>query len=152
MITKLLLLLFFHHTTSLASKGFIPMKIVDQVSNVNNQQSSKLTTQVQPSKYAGPHHLKQLVGKCFGLVQDGYKYQMCPFHNVTQQETNGGWNAYKGVLGVWRRWGVEGHVLKSLVFEKGDSCGDSHRSVQVTLECSEGGDTELVQVTGLFCL
>ena len=128
------------------------MKIVDEVSNVNNQQASKLVTEAQPLKYTGPDHLKQLVGQCFGLVQSGYKYQMCPFHNVTQQETNESWNAYKGVLGVWQRWEVEGHKLKSLVFEKGDSCGDSHRSVRVELKCSQEGETELVQVTGLFCL
>lgn len=28
-----------------------------------------------------------------------YKYEFCPFHNVTQHEQTFRWNAYSGVLG-----------------------------------------------------
>lgn len=28
-----------------------------------------------------------------------YKYEFCPFHNVTQHEQTFRWNAYSGILG-----------------------------------------------------
>lgn len=28
-----------------------------------------------------------------------YKYELCPFHNVTQHEQTFRWNAYSGILG-----------------------------------------------------
>ena len=144
-------LIFYLYQITLASKGFIPMKIVDEVSNVGVQQDHfaiKLVTDVQPSQYVGPDHLEKLVGRCFELLQNNYKYRVCPFHNITQHEMSSSWNAYKGVLGVWKSWKMDrNHTLKVLVFRHGDRCGDSHRKVEVTLKCSDG-ETEIVQVTG----
>lgn len=28
-----------------------------------------------------------------------YKYELCPFHNITQHEQTFRWNAYSGILG-----------------------------------------------------
>lgn len=33
------------------------------------------------------------------LVCVRYKYDLCPFHNVTQHEQSFRWNAYSGILG-----------------------------------------------------
>ena len=35
----------------------------------------------------------------FWYFHFSYKYEVCPFHNVTQHEQSTRWNAYKGVLG-----------------------------------------------------
>ncbi|KAB0401641.1 hypothetical protein E2I00_007299 [Balaenoptera physalus] len=51
------------------------------------------------SPLSGPVHLSRLSGKCFSLVESTYKYELCPFHNVTQHEQTFRWNAYSGILG-----------------------------------------------------
>lgn len=33
------------------------------------------------------------------VVTPRYKYEFCPFHNVTQHEQTFRWNAYSGILG-----------------------------------------------------
>lgn len=36
---------------------------------------------------------------CDGGCAPRYKYELCPFHNVTQHEQTFRWNAYSGILG-----------------------------------------------------
>ena len=48
-----------------------------------------------------PTHLLALKGKCFSSKIDKYKYEVCPFHNVTQLDTDARWNPFYGILGIW---------------------------------------------------
>uniref|UniRef100_A0A3Q2V8Q8 N-acetylglucosamine-1-phosphate transferase subunit gamma n=1 Tax=Haplochromis burtoni TaxID=8153 RepID=A0A3Q2V8Q8_HAPBU len=80
------------------------MKIVEEPNTfgLNNPfvaQGSRLQPKVTPAPVSGPVHLHQLAGKCFSLTESTYKYEFCPFHNVTQHEQTFRWNAYSGILG-----------------------------------------------------
>lgn len=99
--------------------------------NENNQPLSN----VSPSNFSGPRLLHRLMGKCYNLTQDQYRYTFCPFQNFSQYELSSRWNAYRGILGIWSHWNITDNSFNSMVYSHGDQCGDIERSVQVHLKC-----------------
>lgn len=86
---------------------------------------------------SGPLHLFRLAGKCFSLVESTYKYEFCPFHNVTQHEQTFRWNAYSGILGIWHEWEITNNTFKSMWMTDGDSCHSRGRQSKVELTCGK---------------
>ncbi|GAB1300709.1 N-acetylglucosamine-1-phosphotransferase subunit gamma [Apodemus speciosus] len=84
-----------------------------------------------------PSHLFRLAGKCFSLVESTYKYEFCPFHNVTQHEQTFRWNAYSGVLGIWHEWEIINNTFKGMWMTDGDSCHSRSRQSKVELTCGK---------------
>ncbi|KAF4522942.1 hypothetical protein B566_EDAN012637 [Ephemera danica] len=132
----------------------IPIKIVDEPMNyehgnvesnaaelvpVIEADTSWLST-VHPAYFTGPEQLKQLDGRCFSWNNSKYRYDFCPFHNITQQEISATWNPYHGVLGVWGEWSIRENKFLEMIYLQGDSCesGVGNRSVKVQLDCQEG--------------
>ncbi|KAG8433035.1 hypothetical protein GDO86_017344, partial [Hymenochirus boettgeri] len=128
---------------SLNSKGYATMvwlnnPILSQTNNYNHE--------AEPSPVSGPPHLYRLSGKCFNFVQSTYKYEFCPFHNVTQHEQSFRWNAYSGILGIWQEWEIENNTFTAMWMREGDSCGKQKPSNQgVLLVC--GKSNKLSQVS-----
>ncbi|XP_067670742.1 N-acetylglucosamine-1-phosphotransferase subunit gamma-like [Haliotis asinina] len=123
----------------------VSMKIVDEPSSYGLSNSfgglyqspeEKLQMRVHPANFSGPAHLKRLMGKCFSLVDSSYKYEFCPFSNVTQHEQSLRWNPYSGVLGVYQEWEIENNKFTAMIMREGDACGDIFRSVKVFFKCS----------------
>ncbi|XP_047636968.1 N-acetylglucosamine-1-phosphotransferase subunit gamma isoform X2 [Phacochoerus africanus] len=85
----------------------------------------------------GPGHLSRLSGKCFSLVEATYKYEFCPFHNVTQHEQTFRWNAYSGILGIWHEWEIANNTFKGMWMRDGDSCHSQSRQSKVELTCGK---------------
>ncbi|XP_029433486.1 N-acetylglucosamine-1-phosphotransferase subunit gamma isoform X2 [Rhinatrema bivittatum] len=144
---ELLLLLFVLNAQQVSSGK---MKIVEEPNSfgLNNPflpQTSKLQPNVEPSPVSGPSHLTRLAGKCFNLVESSYKYEFCPFHNVTQHEQSFRWNAYSGILGIWQEWAVENSTFVGMWMREGDSCGNKNRQTKVLLVC--GRSNKLAQVS-----
>ena len=81
---------------------------------------------------AGP--LLPLLGECFAFEDKVYKYELCPFQNVTQTQTQmqkkSRRNAF--VLGVWGEWSPDGKMWR---YTDGDGCGDINRTVTVSVVC-----------------
>lgn len=103
-----------------------------------SQSETKLVTRVKPSAVSGPPHLQVLAGKCFTLVHDGYKYEFCPYHNVTQKEQTVRWNAFSGVLGVWKEWVIVNNTFEAMLLANGDLCpGEKPRQTKVFLRCGD---------------
>uniref|UniRef100_A0A3Q3LJQ9 N-acetylglucosamine-1-phosphate transferase subunit gamma n=1 Tax=Mastacembelus armatus TaxID=205130 RepID=A0A3Q3LJQ9_9TELE len=126
------------------------MKIVEEPNTfgLNNPflaQGSRLQPKVTPSQVSGPAHLHQLDGKCFSLTEAMYKYEFCPFHNITQHEQSFRWNAYSGILGIWQEWEMANNTFTGMWMRDGDTCGVRNRETKVTLVCSES--TKLAQVS-----
>lgn len=67
-----------------------------------------------------------MLGRCFALDQQGYRYELCPFHNATQSGT---------VLGRWQGWNgklVDGRPMSqytSMGFTEGTPCFGGQRCV-----------------------
>ncbi|XP_030067004.1 N-acetylglucosamine-1-phosphotransferase subunit gamma [Microcaecilia unicolor] len=142
----LLLLLALHAQLVLAGK----MKIVEEPNTfgLNNPflpQINKLQPNMEPSPISGPSHLTRLAGKCFSFVESSYKYEFCPFHNVTQHEQTFRWNAYSGILGIWQEWAIENNTFVGMWMREGDSCGSKNRQTKVLLVC--GRSNKLVHVS-----
>ncbi|ELU09973.1 hypothetical protein CAPTEDRAFT_171631 [Capitella teleta] len=133
----------------------IPMKVVEEPSsfgvnnayNENGGASSSLTMRIQPSGFSGPRHLRALLGKCVESVINEYKYEVCPFSNVTQHEQSLRWNPYSGVLGVWQEWEIHNNTFVALVMREGDSCGTIFRSVKLLLTCGANVTPQIVSVS-----
>ncbi|KAM4697579.1 N-acetylglucosamine-1-phosphotransferase subunit gamma [Rhinophrynus dorsalis] len=126
------------------------MKIVEEPNTfgLNNpflSQTNKLQPRVDPSPVSGPPHLFRLAGKCFNFVESTYKYEFCPFHNVTQHEQSFRWNAYSGILGIWQEWEIENNTFSGMWMREGDSCGVKNRQTKVLLVC--GRSNKLSQVS-----
>ncbi|XP_069503305.1 N-acetylglucosamine-1-phosphotransferase subunit gamma [Ambystoma mexicanum] len=126
------------------------MKIVEEPNTfgLNNPflpQMNKLQPKMQPSPVSGPSHLLRLAGRCFNFVESTYKYDFCPFHNVTQHEQSFRWNAYSGILGIWHEWEIENNSFVGMWMREGDSCGSKNRQTKVLLVC--GKSNKLVQVS-----
>ncbi|XP_065392880.1 N-acetylglucosamine-1-phosphotransferase subunit gamma isoform X1 [Macaca fascicularis] len=85
----------------------------------------------------GPAHLFRLSGKCFSLVESTYKYEFCPFHNVTQHEQTFRWNAYSGVLGIWHEWEIANNTFTGMWMRDGDACRSRSRQSKVELACGK---------------
>nr|XP_033819294.1 N-acetylglucosamine-1-phosphotransferase subunit gamma [Geotrypetes seraphini] len=141
----MMLLLALHAHPMIAGK----MKIVEEPSTYgfNNQfmpQRNKLQPKMKPSPISGPSHLRRLDGKCFSFMESSYKYEFCPFHNVTQHEQSFRFNAYSGILGIWQEWAIENNTFVGMWMREGDSCGDKKRQTKVRLVC--GRSNKLVCV------
>lgn len=126
------------------------MKIVEEPNTfgLNNPfmaQANRLQPRVTPSPVSGPQHLHRLAGKCFTLLESTYKYEFCPFHNITQHEQTFRWNAYSGILGIWQEWEVENNTFTGMWMREGDACGTRNRQTKVILVCSLS--TKLAQVS-----
>ncbi|XP_064009994.1 N-acetylglucosamine-1-phosphotransferase subunit gamma isoform X3 [Pogoniulus pusillus] len=92
---------------------------------------------MSPSAISGPAHLFRLAGKCFSFVESTYKYEFCPFHNVTQHEQTFRWNAYSGILGIWHEWEIENNTFLGMWMREGDSCETKSRQTKVHLVCGK---------------
>ncbi|XP_052614675.1 N-acetylglucosamine-1-phosphotransferase subunit gamma isoform X1 [Peromyscus californicus insignis] len=118
------------------------MKVVEEPNTfgLNNPflpQTNRLQPKREPSPVSGPLHLSRLAGKCFSLVESTYKYEFCPFHNVTQHEQTFRWNAYSGILGIWHEWEITNNTFKGMWMTDGDSCHSRSRQSQVELTCGK---------------
>ncbi|XP_062491059.1 N-acetylglucosamine-1-phosphotransferase subunit gamma isoform X2 [Pezoporus occidentalis] len=121
---------------SLAGK----MKVVEEPNTfgLNNPflpQTNRLQPKTSPSAISGPAHLFRLAGKCFSFVESTYKYEFCPFHNVTQHEQTFRWNAYSGILGIWHEWEINNNTFIGMWMREGDSCETKSRQTKVHLVC-----------------
>ncbi|KAG8557969.1 hypothetical protein GDO81_016795 [Engystomops pustulosus] len=118
------------------------MKIVEEPNTfgLNNpflSQTNRLQPKTDPSPVSGPPHLFRLAGKCFSFVELTYKYEFCPFHNVTQHEQTFRWNAYSGILGIWHEWEIGNNTFTGMWMRSGDSCGNMNRQTKVNLVCGK---------------
>ncbi|KAM5151993.1 N-acetylglucosamine-1-phosphotransferase subunit gamma [Mantella aurantiaca] len=116
------------------------MKIVEEPNSfgLNNpflSHTNKLQPRTSPSPLSGPSHLFRLTGKCFSFVESTYKYDFCPFHNITQHEQTYRWNAYSGILGIWHEWEIENNTFTGMWMRDGDPCGTKNRQTKVLLVC-----------------
>uniref|UniRef100_A0A8D2DUU0 N-acetylglucosamine-1-phosphotransferase subunit gamma n=1 Tax=Sciurus vulgaris TaxID=55149 RepID=A0A8D2DUU0_SCIVU len=123
-----------------APAAAVKMKVVEEPNafGLNNPflpQTSRLQPKREPSPASGPAHLFRLSGKCFSLVEATYKYEFCPFHNVTQHEQTFRWNAYSGILGIWQEWEITNNTFTGMWMRDGDSCRS--RSRQSKLACGK---------------
>ncbi|XP_011486458.1 N-acetylglucosamine-1-phosphotransferase subunit gamma isoform X2 [Oryzias latipes] len=126
------------------------MKIVEEPNTfgLNNpflSQGSRLQPKVDPSPVSGPVHLHHLSGRCFSLIESMYKYEFCPFHNITQHEQSFRWNAYSGILGIWHEWEIVNNTFTGMWMRDGDTCGTRNRETKVILVC--GSSSKLSQVS-----
>ncbi|XP_063078041.1 N-acetylglucosamine-1-phosphotransferase subunit gamma [Engraulis encrasicolus] len=126
------------------------MKIVEEPNTfgLNNHllaQGSRLQARTTPSPVSGPRHLHHLAGKCFSYIESTYKYEFCPFHNITQHEQTFRWNAYSGILGIWQEWAIQNNSFTGMWMREGDSCGNKNRQTKVLLTC--GNSSKLAQVS-----
>ncbi|CAH2307247.1 N-acetylglucosamine-1-phosphotransferase subunit gamma [Pelobates cultripes] len=126
------------------------MKIVEEPNTfgLNNpflSQTNKLQRKMDPSPISGPSHLFRLSGKCFNFIESTYKYEFCPFHNITQHEQSFRWNAYSGILGIWHEWEIENNTFSGMWMREGDSCGTKNRQTKVLLVC--GKNNKLAKVS-----
>lgn len=126
------------------------MKIVEEPNTfgINNpflSQGSRLQPRATPSPVSGPTHLHRLAGKCFSFIESTYKYEFCPFHNITQHEQSFRWNAYSGILGIWQEWAIENNTFTGMWMREGDACGSKSRQTKVILKC--GVSSKLAQVS-----
>ncbi|XP_004056982.2 N-acetylglucosamine-1-phosphotransferase subunit gamma isoform X2 [Gorilla gorilla gorilla] len=125
-----------------APAGAAKMKVVEEPNTfgVNNPflpQASRLQAKRDPSPVSGPVHLFRLSGKCFSLVESTYKYEFCPFHNVTQHEQTFRWNAYSGILGIWHEWEIANNTFTGMWMRDGDACRSRSRQSKVELACGK---------------
>uniref|UniRef100_H3D5L4 N-acetylglucosamine-1-phosphate transferase subunit gamma n=1 Tax=Tetraodon nigroviridis TaxID=99883 RepID=H3D5L4_TETNG len=126
------------------------MKIVEEPNTfgLNNpllSHESRLQPKVNPSSVSGPAHLHLLAGKCFIFTESVYKYEFCPFRNVTQHEQTFRWNAYSGILGIWQEWEITNNTFTGMWMRDGDTCGSKNRETKVTLVC--GTRSKVAQVS-----
>ncbi|KAM7370951.1 hypothetical protein PAMP_010459 [Pampus punctatissimus] len=126
------------------------MKIVEEPNTfgLNNPflaQGNRLQPKITPNPVSGPAHLHRLAGKCFSLSESTYKYEFCPFHNITQHEQSFRWNAYSGILGIWQEWEIVNNTFTGMWMRDGDTCGTRNRETKVILVCS--GSSKLAQVS-----
>ncbi|XP_041818057.1 N-acetylglucosamine-1-phosphotransferase subunit gamma [Chelmon rostratus] len=133
------------------NQGFAgKMKIVEEPNTfgMNNPflaQGSRLQPRVTPFPVSGPAHLHRLAGKCFSLTESMYKYEFCPFHNITQHEQSFRWNAYSGILGIWQEWEIANNTFTGMWMRDGDACGTRNRETKVIFACS--ASSKLAQVS-----
>jgi len=123
----------------------VTMKIIEEPSSYglnsyNDQQPAPdiLRMRVPPSNFSGPPHLRALYGHCFSKIDNEYKYEFCPFSNVTQHEQSIRWNPYSGILGVWQDWQIQNNTFTGMMMREGDSCGSISRTVKILLVCGHG--------------
>ncbi|XP_074637750.1 uncharacterized protein LOC141896398 [Acropora palmata] len=109
-----------------------------QAARSSSPSENKLVARVKPSLASGPPHLRVLAGKCFSLSHDGYRYEFCPFHNMTQVEQAVRWNSFAGILGVWKEWIIVNNTFQAMFLANGDVCpGEKPRQTKVKLRCGD---------------
>ncbi|XP_077481459.1 N-acetylglucosamine-1-phosphotransferase subunit gamma [Stigmatopora argus] len=126
------------------------MKIVEAPNTfgINNNllaQGSRLQPKAIASPVSGPAHLARLAGRCFSLTESLYRYELCPFHNITQHEQSFRWNAYSGILGIWHEWEIANNSFTGMWMRDGDTCGTRNRQAKVIFTCSS--QSKLAQVS-----
>ncbi|RUS91344.1 hypothetical protein EGW08_000861 [Elysia chlorotica] len=139
--------------TLLTGEESVEMKIVEEPSSYGLQaqqfgspvETLPLSLRVAPAHFSGPPHFSRLIGRCFSEIINDYKYELCPFHNLTQHEQRNQWNPYNGVLGVWQEWDILNNTFVAMVMKDGDSCGSLFRSARISFEC--GNHSTIVNVT-----
>nr|XP_056722516.1 N-acetylglucosamine-1-phosphotransferase subunit gamma [Euleptes europaea] len=104
----------------------------------------RLQPKASPAPASGPAHLLQLAGKCFSYLESTYKYEFCPFQNVTQHEQTFRWNAYSGILGIWHEWEIENNTFVGMWMRDGDACETRNRQTKVLLVCGKSNRLALV--------
>lgn len=70
-------------------------------------------------------------------MESTYKYELCPFHNVTQHEQTFRWNAYSGILGIWHEWEITNNTFRGMWMRDGDACQSRSRQSKVELTCGK---------------
>ncbi|KAG8231685.1 hypothetical protein J437_LFUL007460, partial [Ladona fulva] len=123
-------------TAELGYSGrMVPLKILDETINYDPGNSEfgdpaipEIRNSYRPANFSGPDHFRALIGKCYSWADSKYKYNFCPFNNITQSELIEAWNSYKGTLGIWGEWVVQGNHFAAMRMVQGDSCGDKERS------------------------
>nr|XP_054762670.1 N-acetylglucosamine-1-phosphotransferase subunit gamma-like isoform X1 [Lytechinus pictus] len=149
------ILFYFIQAVLLLDKGSVSseevrMRLVEEPINLGNQQwnapsqPKTLVPKVQFSNFSGPPHLQRLKGKCFSFVQNDYKYELCPFQNVTQHEQSLRWNPYSGILGIYEEWEIVNNTFHAMVFRDGDECGEKTRQIKVQLKCGSKNEIDSV--------
>ncbi|XP_062517989.1 N-acetylglucosamine-1-phosphotransferase subunit gamma-like isoform X4 [Corticium candelabrum] len=129
----------------------VQLKIVDNPATPHGtgfaswSQPKELKLRVKPANFSGPLPFKVLTGKCFDIFANTYKYQVCPFHNVTQREQSTRWNSYAGVLGVWKDWIIVNNTFVAWNMPNGDTCGDKMRQTMVLLVCDQRNEVTEVK-------
>ncbi|ESN90761.1 hypothetical protein HELRODRAFT_189974 [Helobdella robusta] len=119
----------------------LQMKVVKEPITTQNQVfnrdfNNRIKSTAQPSNVSGPEHLLLLKDKCFNTTIHSYMYVLCPFKNATQVEQSLKWNAYKGVIGVWKEWKIVENTFVEMLMDGGDECGpDKRRKTRVQLVC-----------------
>lgn len=112
----------------------------------NPRPKSTLKPFRKETPFSGPHHLKKLYGKCFSLTDNSYKYELCPFFNITQHEQTWRWNAFHGILGIWKEWSIVNNTFEAMVMSDGDQCpGNLRRESKIYFKCAKSN--RLVSVT-----
>ncbi|XP_072036603.1 N-acetylglucosamine-1-phosphotransferase subunit gamma-like isoform X2 [Amphiura filiformis] len=119
----------------------IRMRMVEEPVNLgqnwNAEEPKALIPKVKSANFSGPPHLRRLYGKCFEKSDSSYKYEFCPFKNVTQYEQTLRWNPYSGILGIWEEWDIRNNTFYAMMMKDGDTCGERSRQVAVHLECGK---------------
>lgn len=119
------------------------MKVVEEPNTfgLNNPflpQASRLQPKREPSAVSGERGRVRSWPRAPASLQTcWYKYEFCPFHNVTQHEQTFRWNAYSGILGIWHEWEIINNTFKGMWMTDGDSCHSRSRQSKVELTCGK---------------
>ncbi|CAF0873191.1 unnamed protein product [Brachionus calyciflorus] len=99
---------------------------------------AELKPKYKPADFSGPNFFNQLNGQCFEYLSNNYKWNVCPFQNVTQFEQNLRWEPFKGVIGIWYEWEIIDEKFTSLLMLNGDDCGkQGARQAKIYFECNQ---------------
>jgi len=143
------------HTISILKLGDnTSIKIIDEPFSIHHagtqsqdiaSMEKEIILKVKPKKLSGPPHLFVLLGKCYMLHKESYKYEFCPFHNVTQREQAYRWNSFHGALGVWKEWEIVGNQFTSMLMTDGEPCiGPLSRAIKVFFKC--GSEEKIINI------
>lgn len=123
-----------------ASHGYLANNV-----NLANSNEKDLVPKTQPSNFSGPNFLHSFSNTCYSTVAKKYRFDFCPFHNITQHEIGQYWNPFKGIIGIWEEWKIENNTFVAMKFSNGDDCGVIDRKAYVYLSC--GVENKILNVT-----
>lgn len=120
------------------------MKIIEGLPKTKAPTNNAAATPTKPLPSRGakdpdlstPAHLLALKERCFSSKIGKYKYEVCPFQNVTQLDTDARWNPFYGILGIWDGW-KDGSEYTVGRYTDGTMCGTKARTVEVHYLCGE---------------